>query len=191
MKNTITVKRITKNAILLAMMCVLGMFSLPLGANIKVSLQLLMVFIICLTASHVIDCVIITSLYLLLGLLLPIYAGFAVGVTPTFGYVISFVIISPIIFYSNKIPKIHPVLRMIIACAVGLIVCYIIGTIFMMLYLSFTLEKTLMISVVPYIPFDIAKITIAILITLLLPKSVIDNQKKTKKQENNQETIEK
>ena len=54
------VRRITKNAIMLALLCTIGMFSLPLGDNIKVSLQLLMVFIIALTAETVIDSLIVT-----------------------------------------------------------------------------------------------------------------------------------
>lgn len=157
---------------MLALMCVVGMFSIPLGANIKVSLQLLMVFLICLTAESFIDCLIITSLYLALGLFLPFYAGFASGISPTFGYVISFIVISPIIYFMNKIPKIYPPLRMFLACLAGLIICYLIGTIFMMLYLRWSFVTTLTVSVVPYLPFDFAKIVIAILVVLLLPKNI-------------------
>lgn len=66
--------RMARNAVMLALLCVIGMFSLPLGDNIKVSLQLLMVFIIGLTSVSVIDAVIVTGLYLAIGLLLPVYA---------------------------------------------------------------------------------------------------------------------
>ena len=163
------------NAILLALFCIVGMFSIPLGANIKVSLQLLIVFIICLTAENVIDCLIVTSLYLLLGLFLPFYAGFNAGISPTFGYVISFVAISPLIYFLNKIPKLYAPIRMFIACFTGLIVCYLFGTIFMMLYLDWTFVTTLLTSVVPYIPFDIAKIVIAVLVVIMLPKKLQSN----------------
>ena len=164
---------------MLALMCIVGMLSIPLGTNIKISLQLLIVFIVALTCSSFIDCLIITGLYLVLGLFAPIYAGFISGITPTFGFVISFVVISPIIYFINKIPKLHLVLRMSIACIVGLLICYLIGTIFMMLYLNWDIGKTLMVSVVPYIPFDVAKIVIAILVILILPKSLFPNQNKT------------
>jgi len=170
MKHRITVKRMTLDAIMLALLCVLGMFSLPLGANVKVSLQLLIVFILCLTLPSFIDCLLVTSLYLLFGLFIPIYAGFGVGITPTFGYAIAFVVISPIIFFINKIPKINPLFRMSIACLVGLVICYLIGTIFMMIYLNWDFPKTLLVSVVPYIPFDIVKIVFAVLLVSLLPK---------------------
>ena len=176
MKNKITPKRICLNAIMLGLFCIVGMFSIPLGDNIKVSLQLLMVFLICLTMESVVDCLIITSLYLFLGLFLPFYAGFSLGITPTFGYVISFVVISPIIFFLNKIPKLYAPIRMFMACFVGLVVCYAIGTLFMMFYLKWNLVTTIVISVVPYIPFDIAKIVIAILVVLVLPYKNTKNE---------------
>ena len=172
MKNTNTIKRITKNAIMLAMLCVIGMFSLPLGDNIKVSLQLLMVFIIGLTVATFYDGIIITGLYLLLGLVAPIYAGFSVGVTPTFGFVISFVVITPIIYFLNKLPIKNQFVRMSIACIVSLIICYFIGALFLALYLHLNIQKALLIAVVPYVPFDIAKIVIAVLVVSILNKRI-------------------
>lgn len=177
------VRRICRNAVMLALLCIVGMFSIPLGANIKVSLQLLMVYIICLTVESFIDCIVITSLYLLLGLFLPFYAGFSAGVSPTFGFVISFVVISPIINLLNKVPRIYPPVRMFIACFVGLLICYAIGSLFLMLYLKLDFAYTLTISVVPYIPFDIAKIAIAILVVLMLPESVKGKNNKIEKSE--------
>lgn len=164
------IKRMTRNAIMLALLCIIGMFSIPLGTNIKVSLQLLMVFIIGLTSTSFIDTLIITSLYLIIGLFVPVYAGFSAGISPTFGFVISFVVLSFPLYFLNKLPIKNQFLRMAIACLVSLIVCYLIGSIFLMLYLNLSIEKALLISVVPYIPFDIAKIVIAILVASLLPK---------------------
>lgn len=171
-----TIRRICKNGVLLALMCIVGMFSIPLMPNVKVSLQLLMVFLICLISESFIDCLIITSLYLLMGLVLPFYAGFTAGISPTFGFVVSFVIISPVIYFLNKIPRIYPPLRMFIACFVGLLICYTIGTLFMMLYLKWDLLTTLTVSVVPYIPFDITKIIVAILVVQLLPKGITEHK---------------
>ena len=170
MNQTTVVRRITKNAIMLAIMCVVGMIALPLGDNVKVSLQLLVVFIIGLTASSFIDAVIVTSLYLLLGLFMPIYAGFSAGITPTFGFVISFVVIVIPLYFLNKLKIKNHFIRMAIACVVALILCYVIGTLFLMFYLNISIEKALLVAVVPYLPFDIAKIIIAILVVSLLPK---------------------
>ena len=166
------IKRITRNAIMLALMCIVGMFSIPLGTNIKVSLQLLMVFIIGLTSVSFIDTLIITSLYLVIGLFIPVYAGFSAGVTPTFGFVISFVVLSFPLYFLNKLPIKNQFIRMSVACLVSLIICYAIGSVFLMLYLKLSIEKALLISVVPYIPFDIAKIVIAVLVVSLLPKKI-------------------
>lgn len=168
--NVLSVKRMTRNAIYLAILCIIGMFSLPLGDNIKVSLQLLVVFIIGLSVESFADSIIITSLYLLLGMFLPIYAGFNAGISPTFGYVISFVVICIPLYFLNKLKIKNQFIRMGIACLVSLIVCYAIGTLFLALYLNLSIEKALLISVVPYIPFDIAKIVIVVLVVSLLPK---------------------
>ena len=170
--NSLTVKRITRNAIMLALLCTIGMFSLPLGDNVKVSLQLLMVFIIALTSISVFDAIIITGLYLLLGLFVPIYAGFRAGITPTFGFVISFVVIVVPIYFLNKLKIKNQFVRMGIACFVGLILCYLIGTLFLGFYLHLDIKKALLVAVVPYIPFDIAKIIIATLVVSLLPKKL-------------------
>ena len=170
MNNIALVKRLTRNAIYLALLCIIGMFSLPLGDNIKVSLQLLMVFIIGLTVESFIDSLIVTSVYLLLGLFMPIYAGFSAGITPTFGFVISFVVITIPLYFLNKLKIKNQFIRMGIACNVSLIICYIIGTLFLMLYLNLSIEKALLLAVVPYLPFDIAKIVIAVLVVSLLPK---------------------
>ena len=166
------IKRLTRNAIMLALMCIVGMFSIPLGTNIKVSLQLLMVFIIGLTSASFIDTLIITSLYLVIGLFVPVYAGFSASISPTFGFVISFVVLSFPLYFLNKLPIKNQFLRMSIACLVSLLICYAIGSVFLMLYLNLSIEKALLISVVPYIPFDIAKIVIAVLVVSLLPKKI-------------------
>ena len=155
---------------MLALLCIIGMFALPLGDNIKVSLQLLIVFIIALTAESVIDALIVTSLYLVLGLFMPIYAGFNAGISPTFGFVISFVVIVIPIYFINNIKIKNQFIRMGVACFMGLILCYIIGGLFISLYLKLSIEKALLLTVVPYIPFDIAKIVIATLVVSLLPK---------------------
>ena len=173
MEKTNTIRRITKNAIMLAMLCIIGMFSIPLGDNIKVSLQLLMVFIIGLTIDTFYDGIIITGLYLGLGMFAPIYAGFNAGITPTFGFVISFVVIAPLLYFLNKLPIKNQFVRMSIACVVSLIVCYIIGSLFLALYLHLDIQKALLISVVPYVPFDIAKIVIAVLVVSILNKRSI------------------
>ena len=166
------VRRITKNAILLALLCVTGMFAIPLGENIKVSLQLLTLFIIFGITDKLFDKILIPSLYLLLGLIAPIYAGFQVGITPTFGFVISFVIIAIPFHFLYKYIKLNEYLRYIIACSVSLIIVYLLGSIFMKFYLDISYGKALLFSVTPYIGFDVIKIAICTVAMKFLPKSI-------------------
>ena len=167
-------RRIAKDALLLAILCLGGMFAIPFGDSVKVSLQILLVFIICFISDSIFDSLIITSLYLALGLFMPIYAGFNAGITPTFGYVVSFVIICIPLHLIKRIKNIPEFLIIIISCLSSLLVSYIIGSTFMYFYLNgtkggFTLGQVLLISVVPYIPFDIVKVIIAAVVVKLLP----------------------
>ena len=187
MDRSTLIHRLTRNAILLALMCVIGMFSFPLGENIKVSLQLLMVFIIALLAEGVVDTIFVTGCYVLMGLFLPVYAGFSSGVTPTFGFVLGFVVAAPLIYLFNKIKAIPAWPRMILECALGLIPVYFAGTLFMMLYLNWDISKTLLVSVVPYLPFDAVKVALAVLTVMALPAGVKPRPKQEKKQNSEEE----
>ena len=175
------VRRISRDGILLALLCVTGMLSIPLGENIKVSLQLLTLFIIFGITDSVIDKIIIPTLYLLIGLLIPVYAGLIAGVSPTFGFVIGFVLCTIPFHFIYKYIKINEIIRYILACIAALIVVYISGTLFMMIYLNMNLGQTLLVAVVPYLPFDAGKIAICTIVIKLLPDSI-----KTNKKEENQ-----
>ena len=174
MKKKERIQRMARSAVMLAILCVVGMFSLPLGDNIKISLQLLIVFIIGLTSVSFLDTLIITSLYLIIGMFLPVFAGFSANISPTFGFVISFIVISFPLHFLNKLKIKNPFIRMSIACAVSLIIVYIIGTLFLAFYLKLNIEKALLVAVVPYLPFDIIKIVIAVLTVSILSKRKIN-----------------
>ena len=171
------VRRITKNAILLALLCVTGMFAIPMGENVKVSLQLLTLFLIFGVTDKLLDKILIPALYLLLGLIMPIYAGFQAGITPTFGFVISFVIIPIPFHFLYKYIKLNFYFRYIISCLVCLIIVYLCGSIFMMIYLNIDYGKALLFSVVPYIGFDILKIAICTVAIKLIPDSMKTSQR--------------
>ncbi|MBE6135889.1 MAG: biotin transporter BioY [Erysipelotrichaceae bacterium] len=167
-----SIKRISKDAILLALLCVTGMFSLPLGDNIKVSLQLLTLFIIWGICDDIWDRILIPALYLVIGLFIPVYAGFQAGITPTFGFVISFVVAGIPFHFIYKYLKTGLIMRYVLACFVSLLVVYIIGTVYLKLYLNIDFSKALLIAVVPYIPFDISKIAICTVILNALPDKI-------------------
>ena len=172
MKNNSVVRRMTFDALMLALLCVIGMFSIPLGPNIKVSLQLLGVMIVCFLVEGVADAIIINGCYLGIGMFLPVYAGFSANITPTWGFVLGFVLAAPVYYFIARIPKLPRALAMAIAGVVGTLVVYAAGTIFMMLYLGWGLGETLLVAVVPYLPFDAGKIALAILLLYALPKLI-------------------
>ncbi|MCQ2087432.1 MAG: biotin transporter BioY [Bacilli bacterium] len=175
------IRRITTAGIFLAVLCALGCLSIPFGENVKVSLQLLVVFIIFALTDHLLDKIIITGAYLVLGLFLPIYAGFNAGITPTFGFVISFVVAAIPFHFLYKIKFKNEAITFGLTCLVTTLLVYVIGSLFLYFYLksagsTMTFGKSLMISVVPYIPFDIAKIVIGFFAVKLL-KPVVNKNK--------------
>ena len=176
------IKRLTRNALLLALICVIGMFSIPLGDHLKVSLQLWMVFMICFLSEGLVDAMIVTCSYVLIGLFLPIYAGFAAGITPTFGFVLGFVIATPAIYLLFRYLPLKFIFRLIFAGFAGILIVYASGTIFMCLYLSWDVGTTLVVAVLPYIPFDLIKLGFAgflmfSLPQIVLPKHLVDRPK--------------
>lgn len=175
------VKRITKDAILLALFVVIGMFSIPLGDNIKVSLQFMILIIIFSLSDGLLDAILIPTLYLLLGLIAPIYAGFMSGITPTFGFVLSFPIIAIPFYLLMRFLKFNFYIKFIIASSISLLIVYLIGSLFMMFYLKIDLGYTLLIAVIPYIGFDIIKIILSMFIVKMMPPYIkptyINNEK--------------
>lgn len=162
--STMTVRRIVKNGILLALMCAVGMFSIPLGENIKVSLQFFMLLLIFYFRDNLLDKLIISGLYLLIGLFLPVFAGFASGVSPTFGFVIGFVVSAIPFHFISKINK-DSIFIQILACLAALLVVYIGGTLFFMFYLDRSFEVAVTVTVAPYVGIDFVKIFLVLFIT--------------------------
>ena len=167
-----TVRRIALDSILLALLCVTGMVAIPMGDNIKVSLQFLTLLIIFSLTDHLVDSILIPALYLAIGLLIPVYAGFYSGITPTFGFVIAFVVAGIPFHFIIKYVPFNFYIRFILAALSSLLVVYLGGVLFMMPYLNISLEKTLLVAVVPYLPFDAAKIVIALIVVKLLPNNI-------------------
>ena len=178
-----TIQRISKDAILLALLCVTGMFAIPFGDNIKVSMQLLTLFIIFGISDKLLDKIIIPSLYLVIGLFIPVYAGFQAGITPTFGFVIAFTVAGIPFHFIYKYLKINIITRYVLACFISLILVYLIGTIYLMLYLNINLVQALLIAIVPYLPFDIGKIAICTVVMNALPEHIKHIEKPVDKTE--------
>ncbi len=142
----------------------LGPLSVPIGP-VPISLTGLVLFI----SLYVIGCkktVMAYLLYLLIGAVgLPVFSGYAGGlgklIGPTGGYLAGFIftaLLSGIIidkFYNKKAIS-------ILGMLLGILVLYAFGTLwFVITNDGYAVKEILMLCVIPFIPFDIAKILIA------------------------------
>lgn len=167
-------------ALFAAIISVCSIVSIPIN-SIPITLQLLGV---CLAAGFLgwYRGTLSVVIYILLGIIgVPVFAGGTSGiaklVSPTGGYIVGFIFTALIIdlfvkFFGRKL------YILIIAMAIGVIVCYAFGTAwFMILYnsspdKSIGLGSALMLCVVPYLPFDAVKIVISAVLVNRLHKYI-------------------
>lgn len=165
-KKKITTQQMALVAIMTALTCILAPFSLPIGP-VPISLTNLVIYFSLYllgwklgTLSYVI--------YLLIGLVgVPVFSGFTAGPAklfgPTGGYLIGFIpmaIIAGIVIdkYTEKW------LLCLLAMIVGTIVCYALGTAWLAYEAKMDMMAALWAGVIPFIPGDLVKMALAILI---------------------------
>ncbi|MGP1403525.1 MAG: biotin transporter BioY [Catonella sp.] len=168
-KSGLDVKSITLIGIMAAICCVLGPWQIPIGP-VPISLQIIAV---CLSA-YVLGAkrgALAVLTYVLLGLIgLPVFAGASGGAAtlfgPTGGYIIGFIFmafISGLFIEKFGIKKVY---FQVAGLLLGLLVCYLFGTVWFTLVntkgINFT--QALGYCVYPFIPFDIAKIVISVIL---------------------------
>ncbi len=114
-------------------------------------------------------------IYCLLGLVgVPVFAGFnggihhLIGITGGFiiGYIFTAFITGLLICTKKSGTKPTPFrkLRPIIAMSLGLLSCYTIGTLWFMFVTDYSIKATLIYCVLPFIPGDIVKIALALVL---------------------------
>lgn len=189
------------DALLLSLLIVGSQISIKIGLT-TFTLQLLIVFII----SNICDLknsLIIITCYIIMGLIgIPVFASWGSGISyvisPTFGFVYGFYFVILIQYFVNKlfnkIPKFR-ILGYFVGSILSLVVLYSIGYLHGYLILNllngkgYTLEHLFKLFIVPYIPFDICKLTISSLVSerlsFLLHKYLSYSQYETKAKEQN------
>lgn len=165
---------ITKAALLAAMLGVSAYITIPLGFTpISLTLQTLLVNMTAMLLTPSMSFMTIL-VYILVGLVgVPIFSGGAGGPAklfgPTGGYILAFLIAAPVmsatknIFFklfrkfirSDATAKITA--YSVNAIIVGMVIIYAFGTAYMMLLLGKKVGEVLPLTVVPFIPIDIAK----------------------------------
>ena len=162
--NNLSAKDMTIAALSTALMCILGPLTIPIGP-VPVTL---INFIICLTVIVIgtRSATISVAVYLLIGLMgLPVFSGFSGGFTklagPTGGYLIGYLFIPLIGGIFIKFFKERFVLTTL-GMIVATMVLYTFGTLWFMFMMKCGLIYALTICVLPFIPFDIIKIILAV-----------------------------
>jgi biotin transport system substrate-specific component len=171
----LTTYQLSVTALMAAVMCILGPVSVPIGP-IPVSLTNLVIYFSVLllgtrlgTLSYLV--------YLLLGAFgLPVFSGYMGGLAklagPTGGYLIGFIPMAILsgIFLKKFDGKALPVALGMIA---GTLVDYILGTIWFVVLMQCDFLYALGVCVFPFIPGDLVKIVLAVVLGGLLRRRLI------------------
>ena len=98
-------------------------------------------------------------------------AGFSVIAGPTGGYLISYLLIAFFTAWFSKLGR-QKVPMMFLGMLVGTILCYTIGTTWLAVQLNLSAKAALSAGVLPFIPGDLGKMVIAIVVTLSMRKQL-------------------
>lgn len=155
-------------ALFAALMAIGAWISIPMSSGISVTLQL-MAIMTCAALMRPMYAALSVTAYALIGLVgLPVFSNFSGGpgvlLGVTGGYIIGFI---PAAFLTSLI--IHrwgrEVWKQALAMVLGVLVCYAFGSLWFMISLKRSLGQTLALCVIPYIPFDLIKIAVAVLLS--------------------------
>ena len=162
-------------ALMTAVICVVSPFSIPIG-TVPVSFSFLAIFFALYVLGMkegFISCV----LYILIGFVgVPVFSGFGSGAAkifgPTGGYILGYLFLCVIAgffiekFYQRRLAAFFGML-------LGVLVCYIFGTAWLMYQSHITFVQALWAGVIPFIPFDLAKCAIAALLGPKIRKAAL------------------
>lgn len=173
MKKT-TLYNMTECALMAALMCVLCPLSVPIGP-IPISLSIL-VILITVVVLGTWRALVSYTVYLLLGAVgIPVFSGFQGGLAklagPTGGYLVGFwlmILIGGIIMEACRRNLWLTMLGMVVGVAAD----YVLGTAWFIFQTGSTLAHALEVCVYPFIPFDLAKIVIAVVFGRLVWKAL-------------------
>ncbi len=160
----LTPKQMTSIAIMTALCCIIGPFSIPIGP-VPVSLSTMAVFL-CVYALGLRDGCAAVGLYILLGAFgLPVFSGFSGGIAklsgPTGGYIIGYLFMAAIGgWFIDRFPA-KKVYMHLCGMILGEMVLYAFGTAWFMFLMRMSLRQSLALCVIPFIPFDLIKIGLA------------------------------
>lgn len=159
-----TAHDVSRIAISVALISVCSWISIPVGASVKYTLQLLAVFVCCasLGAKRGFAAV---AVYAVIGLVgLPVFAGFSAGPSATTGFVLGFLPAAVLVGCGRRLADKKIRFRFALRIALmlgGLLLCYAVGTVWFMIWTDCGLVAALAFTVLPYFVFDLVKTALA------------------------------
>ncbi len=169
-KPLLSTKEMILSALFAAIITVCAWISIPIGA-VPITLHTFAVFC-ALNLLGGKNGTLSFIVYLLLGIVgLPVFAGFKSGIAvvlgPTGGYLWGYLLMCLLYWVGTKLlGKKLPV--RIVLMTLGLMICYLFGTIWFVLVYSdngISFYSALKVCVIPFVPFDLIKLALSIIIT--------------------------
>lgn len=162
-----TTQQMTLAAVMAAILCILGPLSIPIPispvpltlTNFAIYLTVGLLGWKAGTISYLV--------YLFLGLAgLPVFSGFSAGfgrlLGPTGGYLIGFIFMS--LFCGAVIEKCKKNSLIFLGMMIGTLIAYLFGTLWLSYQAQLSFIQALWCGVIPYIPGDLLKIFISVLL---------------------------
>lgn len=161
----ITITEMVLVSVMAAVLCVIGPFTIPVGM-VPVSLLPVMlyltVYVLGMWKASV-SCLI----YMGIGLIgLPVFSGYSGGpgmlLGPTGGYIWGYLLLTLCsgFFVERSVKRRWHLLGML----AGLLLCYLLGTIWLIITMQLTPGQAVLTGVVPFVLFDLLKIATALFI---------------------------
>ncbi|WP_288221177.1 biotin transporter BioY [uncultured Clostridium sp.] len=172
------IKELTKMSICIAIICISAYIAFPLPFSpVMVTAQTIAINLVALVLTPK-QSFLVVILYIFLGVFgLPVFSGGTSGLGklfgPTGGFILGFLIITPLISYlkgkNNSFKR-----YLSITIFIGMIVLYIIGSIFMSIVQNVSIISALSLAVFPFIVGDIFKCFLSSFIAVKLNKVLKD-----------------
>ncbi len=169
------VEEIALIGVMTAVLCLLGPWSIPIGI-VPISLGTLAVsFVVYVLGMR--RGVICVAVYLLLGAAgVPVFTGFAGGIGkvlgPTGGYLVGYLFLALFAGLAVDLFPKKPVVHFI-GLLSGILVCYLVGTLWITFQQHMGFHAAWMAYALPFLPFDLVKILIALAVGSQVRKQVI------------------
>lgn len=164
-KTSFRIRQLTTVGLMTAVICLLG--PLAIGGPVPVSLGMLGIYL----AASILGMKLGTlsvAVYILLGLAgVPVFVNFTAGAGklfgPTGGYIIGYIFMALICgFFVDRWGG--KFMMSFLGMILGTFVCYLFGSAWLAVQMSLTFPQALAAGAIPYIPFDLIKLLIALVL---------------------------